>query len=159
MSLVVRSRHDGDHGWVADHLVKEWGATHVVSRGRMHHALELPGWVAERDGRPIGVLHYAVSGETAELVTMDALDRQRGVGTALLEALMGALRARGVGRVWLVTSNDNLDALRFYQRRGFVLVAVHRGAIEDARRLKPNIPVTGLHGIPVRDEIELERRL
>lgn len=159
MSLVIRSRHDGDRGWVADHLVKAWGATQVVSLGRVHDALELPGWVAERDGEPVGILHYAVDGETAELVTMDALERHRGVGTALLDALIGALRTRGLGRLWLVTSNDNLDALRFYQRRGFVLAAVHRGAIDEARRRKPSIPVVGLHGIPVRDEIELERRL
>jgi len=65
----------------------------------------------------------------------------------------------GCRRVWLITSNDNLDALRFYQRRGLRLVAVHRGAIDEARRVKPSIPATGEYGIPVRDEIELELQL
>jgi hypothetical protein len=58
--------------------------------------------------------------------------------------------------VWLVTTNDNLDALRFYQRRGLRLVAVHAGAVDEARRLKPEIARVGEYGIPIRDEIELE---
>ncbi len=159
MSIVVRPRCDADCTWVADHMVREWGATYVVSRGQVHHVMALSGLVAEREGQAIGVLHYAITGDRAELVTMDALEPQRGVGTALLDALVELLRARGVDRLWLITSNDNLDALRFYQRRGFALVAVHPGAIDLARRLKPSIPTIGLHGIPVRDELELERRL
>ena len=58
-----------------------------------------------------------------------------------------------------ITTNDHVDALRFYQRRGFQLAAVHRGAVEDSRgKLKPEIPVVGAYGIPLRDEIELDKR-
>jgi ribosomal protein S18 acetylase RimI-like enzyme len=57
-----------------------------------------------------------------------------------------------------VTTNDNVDALRFYQRRGFRLAALRAGAVEDARaRLKPEIPWTGADGIELRDELELEK--
>jgi acetolactate synthase regulatory subunit len=53
-----------------------------------------------------------------------------------------------------------VDALRFYQRRGFRLAALHAGAVDDSRaRLKPEIPVTGDHGIALRDELELEVEL
>ena len=82
-----------------------------------------------------------------------------GWGTALVDAATAVARAAGCRRVWLITTNDNIDALRFYQRRGFTLVAVHAGAIDAARRVKPAIPRVGGHGIPIRDEIELERRL
>jgi hypothetical protein len=59
--------------------------------------------------------------------------------------------------VWLTTTNDNLDALRFYQRRGFRISAVRPRAVERARAtLKPEIPEVGAYGIPVRDEIDLE---
>ena len=77
----------------------------------------------------------------------------------LLEAVVERARARACRRVWLITTNDNVDALRFYQRRGFTLVALHRGAMEQSRRLKPSIPEVGAHGIPIRDELELEQRL
>jgi hypothetical protein len=66
---------------------------------------------------------------------------------------------RGRGRLWLITSNDNLNAIRFYQRRGMRLTAVHRGAIDEARQIKPSIPLIGEHGIPIHDELELELRL
>ena len=60
-------------------------------------------------------------------------------------------------RLWLITTNDNTDALRFYLRRGFVLVAVHRDAVTYARQsIKPELPLVGYHQIPLRDEIELE---
>ena len=84
--------------------------------------------------------------------------------------MSGRLRvraARGGGpdrarRAWLparglTTTNDNVDALRFYQRHGFRLVELRPGAVDAARRLKPEIPATGAHGIPLRDELELER--
>jgi len=62
-------------------------------------------------------------------------------------------------RLWLITTNDNTLAFRFYQKYGFALVAVHRNAIEKSRRLKPEIPLIGNAGIPLRDEIELEMML
>jgi hypothetical protein len=61
--------------------------------------------------------------------------------------------------VWLVTTNDNTAAIRFYQRRGWDLVALHRDALDRSRELKPAIPRTGDDGIALRHELELERRL
>ena len=72
---------------------------------------------------------------------------------------MRAARAGQCTRLWLITTNDNLRALRFYQRRGFRLAALHRDALETSRRLKPSISEIGFHGIPLRDELELERSL
>jgi GNAT superfamily N-acetyltransferase len=111
--------------------------------------------VAERDGRPVGALCYRDCGDGSwELALISASEPHRGVGTALVDALKQHV---GSGRIWLVTTNDNVDALRFYQRRGFQLRAVRPGAVDDARRtLKPQIPPTGRYGIPLRDELELE---
>ena len=79
---------------------------------------------------------------------------------AQVVALAGQLaRERGCARLWVITTNDITDALRFYQRRGFCLVAMHRGAVDRSRaRLKPEIPAVGAYGIPLRDEIELEKQ-
>ena len=67
--------------------------------------------------------------------------------------------AQGASELWLVTTNDNLDALRLYQRHGFHLDRVHPGAVDRARRQKPSIPALGEFGIPLRDELVLIRRL
>lgn len=102
---------------------------------------------------PVGLLAYRLDGDTVEIVVLHAAVRHRGVGTALLDALAATFPGR---EIWLVTTNDNLDALRFYQRRGFRIRSVAPGAADDARRtLKPSIPTHGAHGIAVRDEIEL----
>ena len=59
----------------------------------------------------------------------------------------------------LITTNDNVDALRFYQRRGFVLTELRPGAVDESRRMKPQIPLVGAYGIPIRDELVLVREL
>jgi N-acetylglutamate synthase-like GNAT family acetyltransferase len=157
--LAVRAAGPGDAQWIADLLIQRWGATVVVSKGRTHEAAALPALVAEIDGDRAGLATWRMEGAEAELVTLDAVVEGRGAGTALLEAVTAAARTAGCRRLWLITSNDNLQALRFYQRRGLRLVAVHRGAIDEARRIKPQIPKVGAAGIAIHDEIELELAL
>jgi len=89
-------------------------------------------------------------------VTLHAFQPFAGIGTALVQAVRDVAADEGCRRLWLITTNDNLDALRFYQRRDFELVAVHRDLRDTARRLKPSIPLVGDYGIPIRDELELE---
>ncbi len=136
-------------------------ADRVARLGALEDALAHPHLVAHyADGALAGVLTYVIGGEECEVLTLHAADRHRGTGTALIEAIETLARDAGCARLWLITTNDNVDALRFYQRRGFRLAKLHAGAVDDARaRLKPGIPRTGDHGIPLRDELELELRM
>jgi ribosomal protein S18 acetylase RimI-like enzyme len=156
--LVVEPLAGEARAWANALVADRWGPV-VVSRGRVYRPAELPGFVASVDGDLGGAATYALDDGSCELVTIDSIVEGRGVGTALLEAVRGAARAAGCARLWLITTNDNLRALRFYQRRGFVLVALHAGAIEAARRVKPSIAELGNDGIPIRDELELELAL
>ena len=156
--MIVRPLREGDREWVRETLRELWGET-VVSRGVVHNPTALAGFVAEEGGERVGILTYRIDGADCEVVTIDAFLAGAGAGTALLDAAAAAAREAGCGRVWLITTNDNLRALRFYQRRGFRLVAVHPDALERSRELKPSIPEIGLDGIPLRDELELELRL
>jgi GNAT superfamily N-acetyltransferase len=157
--IRVRPAVQQDRSWMAGVLSERWGSTEVISSGRRHAAHLLPALVAEANGERCGLATYRIDGDETELVTLDALDKSKGIGGALLEASIALARSAGCRRLWLITSNDNLDALRFYQRRNLRLVAVHPGAIDEARALKPAIPVVGDFGIPVHDEVELEIRL
>src|SRR5437867_3460438 len=114
-------------------LCDRWGATAIVSRGRVHDALHLPALIAERAGMSSGLVTYRVDGPGCELVTLDALTPYQGTGTVLVEAVARIARGARCTRLWLITTHDNLDALRFYPRRGFVLVAVHRDAVSRAK--------------------------
>lgn len=57
---------------------------------------------------------------TAELKRMYARPGQRGVGRAVLVALLREARHQGYRRVWLETRRINTRALDFYRRQGFV---------------------------------------
>ncbi|NUR70093.1 MAG: GNAT family N-acetyltransferase [Hamadaea sp.] len=157
--LRVRPATSADRAAIAEVLTASWGGTIVVAHGTAYDAAELPALVAERDGRVVGLLTYSVAGEDLEVVSLDAAERRTGVGSALLTAVVEVARRTTLTRVWLVTTNDNLDALRFYQRRGLRIVRVSPGAVDAARALKPSIPETGEHGIPLHDELTLELRL
>lgn len=107
--------------------------------------------------RGLSVAAYRLAAGDCELVLLEAFERGHGTGTALLDAVVEQARAAGARRLWLVTTNDNVDALGFYQRRGLHLVPLWPDAVTQARTLlKPEIPLIGDHGIAIRDEIELE---
>jgi hypothetical protein len=153
--LVVRPVPPGDPA-VVRILVGSWGGTVVVGHGEAMDAATMPGLLAERDGEPAGALTYRLAEDGLEVVTIDAVVRHSGAGSAVLAAAVETARAAGAPRLWLVTTNDNLDALRFYQRRGLCIVAVAPDALDATRVIKPHVPLIGAYGIPLRDELTLE---
>ena len=106
-----------------------------------------------------GLLTYILRGDECEITSLNSLQEGRGIGAALIDQAIHAAKEQKCRRVCLITTNDNLRALGFYQKRGFELVAVHRGAVNESRKLKPSIPWIGENNIPLRDEIELEMLL
>ncbi len=134
-----------------------WGADFVVAHGVVYYPHTLPGLAAfDEGGALVGLVTYCLAGESCEIVTLDSLRPGTGLGSALLAAAIGAARGAGCRRVWLITTNDNLNALRFYQKRGFQLFALYPNALLATRRLKPALPLLGQDGIPLRDELALE---
>lgn len=160
MPLSIRAIEAPDRAWVLEFVRERWGRDGVAAHGELMHPAEHPGFVAENGDERAGLVTYRLDrAGDCEVVTIDSVSEQQGVGAALLDAVVAEARRSGCGRVWLVTTNDNLNALRFYQRRGFRLVALRPGAVEESRRLKPEIPELGQFGIAIRDELELELSL
>jgi len=152
--MRIRALAAADRAWAEPYLDEEWGGALHVRRGELVDILAPPGLVAEEAGRRLGLATFRRDGGECELAFIAAFERHRGVGTALLDEVRRA--AAGCERIWVVTTNDNLDALRFYQRRGFRLAVLRPGAVDEARTLrKPTIGHVGEFGIPIRDELEL----
>lgn len=158
-NFIIHPLAPADREWVARRVAESWGAESVIAHRQIFRPAKLPGFAAEAEGEIIGLLSYHIEGQACEIVTLDSWCEGLGVGSALIEAMTQAARQAGCRRLWLITTNDNTHTLRFYQKRGFVIAAVHINAIEKSRRLKPEIPLTGEDGIPIRDEIELEMHL
>ena len=158
-TFQLRPLREDDRSWVHRFIEDHWLSNSIISRGRVLYPDALPGFVAMQDDTLRGLVTYRLEAGECEIVTIDSLIEGIGIGSSLIDAVKEAAVAAKCERLWLITTNDNLRALRFYQRRGFALVAVYRNALEASRRLKPEIPLVGMHGIPLRDEIELELRL
>lgn len=154
--FVIRDVTPDDRDWVRRLLKTYWASTEQVSRGRLVQADELPGFIAMQGDEPVGLLTYNINDKDCEIVTHNSLAGQGGVGSCLLAAVRTKARELGCTRLWLVTTNDNTPSLRFYQRRDFDMVALHRNAVKVSRSLKRDIPDVGLDGIRLLHEIEME---
>lgn len=155
-SFSIRPITPADRSWIRAIMIEHWGAIEIVSHGRIYSSDQLPGFIAHSRGSPIGLITYQITGEQCEIITLDSMVPASGIGSALIARVRQEALTASCRRLWLITTNDNLPALRFYQKRGFQIVAIYPNAIDDSRRLKPAIPLIGLDGIPIRDEIELE---
>lgn len=157
MTVMIRPLAPHDMDWARNAWRVFWGSEAIVSRGQRHELPELPAFIALVDDEPSGLASYAFDDQgDCELVSLHSSIEGSGAGSQLVEAVLQAAREKGSRRVWLITTNDNTDALRWYQKRGFRLSALYRDAVTRARAIKPEIPTTGDDGIPIYDEIELE---
>ncbi len=157
--MRVTTLSDDDRIWVKERTELLFGGDFVVSRNEVHDPHKLPGFIVTEGRERIGLATYSIDGDVCEIVTVDSLCQFMGVGTALLDRIEEEALAAGCTRIWAITTNDNLDAQRFFQKRGFVLFNVRISGMTKIRLLKPTIPRIGYYGIPVRDEYEFEKTL
>ena len=136
-----------------DFWTQHWGSDFIVVHNEIIRYDEVDGFIYDDWS---GVITFMIRGEECEITSLDSLNEGKGVGKALINKVLQEAKEKKCRRVFLITTNDNLHALGFYQRRGFKLAAIHRDAVNESRKIKPSIPLIGENNIPLRDEIELE---
>jgi N-acetylglutamate synthase-like GNAT family acetyltransferase len=155
--LEVRRVDHHDEEWIRERMRTRWGGETVAGHGRLYDPAALPGFVVVADLiEPVGLITYSLESGQCEVVTIDSMREGCGVGSLLIDAVIHLARDVRSERVWLVTTNDNVHAQAWYERRGFRRAAVHPGAVAASRTLKPSIPMIGHGGVPITDEIEYE---
>ena len=157
--LTVTQPSSKDFSWLTCFFNEHWGGTTMVSKGTTYNVLNENIMLAKRGDTIVGILVYKIFKEEAEILTLEALEKYHGVGSKLLFELEQHLKTQNIQSINLITSNDNLNAIRFYQRKGYSFKNIYIGAIDKARMLKPTIPSIGNYGINVKDELEFEKRL
>ena len=157
--VILRSIIADDLDWMNKLIIDSWASTKIVTRGVVHDARNLPGVVAIQGDERVGLLLYQIESNKCEIVSLNSLREGIGIGTALLEFVETIARERGCQRVWLITTNDNTPAIKFYEALGFHVCAIHQGAVHESRKLKPEIPIHGLQGVPIEDEVEMEKAI
>ena len=157
--FTIRPTEPGDRPRVIAMLTGAFAGPEQVVRGQRYQPQDLPGFIAEWDGEAVGMIAYLQNAHDCEIMALVSLEENQGIGSALLDAVEETARSAGCRRLRVVTTNDNLRALRLYQKRGYHLAALRVNATDEARKLKPAIPLLGNDGIPLRDELELRKDL
>ena len=153
MPSHIRRLAQNDLPRLRDFWTKQWGSEIIVVHNETIRYDEVDGFIYDDWA---GVITFMIRNEECEITSLDSLNEGEGIGTALINEVIREAKEKKCRRVFLITTNDNLHALGFYQCRGFELVAIHRGAVNESRKIKPSIPLVGENNIPLRDEIELE---
>jgi ribosomal protein S18 acetylase RimI-like enzyme len=138
---------------------EHWFGTDMLIRGEVIDMTAVDGYTLAENNVLTGVITYIVRGGVCEITSLDSTAENRGVGTQLLNAVISRARELGCKLLRLLTTNDNLRAIGFYQKRGFELAGVNLGAIDREREQKPEIPLIGQNRIPVHHEIEFSMAL
>jgi len=136
-----------------------WGDSKIVVHNEIFDALSLDGIKAVDNNQILGICHYRISDKACEILTLASLNPGQGIGSALLKEVERFAFNSGCHLISLTTTNDNLNALSFYQKHGYQLTALYPKRVAISRQLKPEIPEIGYHGIPIRDELRLEKML
>ncbi len=152
----LRRLTPGDAPRLRQFWKQHWGGEEMIVHGEIFRPDSLDGFVTEDWS---GLVTCNIRGGECEIISLDSLREAHGVGSQLVDAVVNEARRQGCRRVIVSTTNDNLRALGFYQRRGFSMSALRAGAVDRARKLKPGIPTLGENDIPIHDEIELEMKL
>ncbi len=159
MKITIRKIKPSDINWIKKIFIDYWNGDFVVSKGKIHKPEELEGFIAEINNKKVGLVTFKLVRGKIEIVTLNSFLKRKGIGNSLLEKVIKLAKIKKVKIIWLITTNDNLNALKFWQKRGFNIVKIYPNAIKISRKIKPQIPLIGQNGIPLKDEIELEIKI
>lgn len=154
MSIITIN--DYNKNSMVDLITRRWGSAEMVTRGRVHNIAELPGFLYMEKNEILGIITYEILNNQCEIVSLDSFEENRGIGSALMMQTIETASTQGCKRVWLVTTNDNTKAIKYYQKRWFDMKALYHNSVTKSRQLKPQIPLYGNDGIPILHELEFE---
>ena len=140
-------------------LIDNWFSTDISIRGEIIDGTKLDGFLIQEENTIIGLVTYTFFGDICEIVSLDSKKENIGIGSALLKEIEEIAKNNNCKKMRLITTNDNMRALQFYQKRGYCLTKLYQNAMDEVRKVKTDVPLIGENGIPLRDEIELEKQL
>ena len=138
---------------------EHWGSSEMVISSGIYQCESLDGFIYEENEQIIGLVTYVMKNEEIEIISLDSVQEGKGIGTALIDKVEHVAKQKQLKSVSLITTNDNLNALKFYQKRGYRISTIIPNAVDEARKIKPTIPLMGNDGIPLHDELILHKRL
>lgn len=154
--LTITSITDQDRDWLKEKLKEHWFSENIVTKGRVINASKSMGFIASIGKKKVGVITYQIENGNCEIITLNSFIPKKSIGSRLIEEVKRIAKRKECQSVWVITTNDNVEALEFYRKQGFTVRNIYKNALEESRKLKPEIPKVGIGGIPLTDEIELQ---
>jgi len=156
--VIIREGEERDRPGVIALFERDFGYTNIVAFGEEVVLDDAPALVAWMKGELAGALAYRLLPDALLILALatDPMWQRSGVGGHLVAEAEGLARTKSLGRVLVSTTNDNLPALYFYQRRDFHIREVVPGGLLGHMK---DPEARGFGGILPRDEIRLERVL
>lgn len=142
--------------FVNDFIMRQWYSTKMIIRGKEIDMTTVDGIIVTENDAITGLITYIFYGNICEIISLDSLLESQGIGTTLVNKVILIAKDHNCRKVVLITTNDNINAIRFYQKRGFDMVHLYHNALDISRKLKPEIPLLGDNNIPLKHEIEFE---
>lgn len=152
---ITESNRDIVNAFFEEH----WGSPEMVISTGTYNCSELSGFIASDNEKVAGLITYIIKGNDCELISLDSVIEEQGVGSKLLNTVERVALESGCKTISLITTNDNLHVLKFYQKRGYRIINILPNAVQEARKIKPSIPLIGNEGIPLHDELQLQKKM
>ena len=158
--MEIVSITPGNRSVINAFLMKHWYSTDMVVCGEKIDMTKLEGLAVFSQGEITALLTYRIKPDhICEIISLDSLIENQGTATKLLQKVFDIAQTCFCRSVTVMTTNDNLKAIGFYQKRGFDMIRLYYNSIKKSRKIKPEIPLLGDHGIPLRHELEFEYNL
>jgi ribosomal protein S18 acetylase RimI-like enzyme len=151
MKYIEKTQNDNK---AVSKIINGWGSDILVARGNVYKVNDLDGVLVYENDKIIGLGLYTIKND-CEIVLLETFIQNKGIGTKIIEKIKEIAKTNNCKKIWLITSNENINAIKFYQKRGFHISNIYLNAMEETRKIKPEIPKFS-NGIEVRDEIEFE---
>ena len=153
----IRSINEQFRKKIIKFIKENWDSSIIVTKGKIHSADKLQGYVVIVNDKLKGLITYCIENNECEIVSLDSLIENQGIGSSLMYKVIEMAKEHKCKRVWLITTNDNTKAIRYYQKKGLNIKDIYINAIQESRKIKPEIPLYGFDNIPILHEIEFEK--
>ena len=141
-------------------FIKHWGSAEMIVSSGIYNCSELDGFIYVNEHDEItGLITYMIRDNECEIISLDSTEEGKGIGSELVRVVEHLAKQNDCEIVSLLTTNDNLHALKFYQKRGYRIVEIIPNAVQKARAIKPSVPLIGNADIPLHDELKLQKVL
>lgn len=154
---ITKASTEEERSCIREFVERFWQEQTQLTFDEKFVVTKLPAYIAKVKSQTVGFVAFAEKEDSTIIVALGVLPQYQnaGIGKGLIEAVEDEAKRLHKKKLLVSTSNDDLPALAFYQRLGFQIYDVKPNVIAE----KHGAILKGIGGIPIRDELRLQKAL